>query len=407
MASLAQKLRPNSLEDYIGQAELLGQNGSLSHYIKGGKLEQIPSLILWGPPGVGKTTLAKILIKKSGRKPYEFSGALDSIKDIKSQVDGKYRSEKAILFLDEIHRFLKTQQDYLLDLLDRNVVTLIGATTENPSFSLSRALLSRCVVMTLHKHGLPEVVLMLQRGLKELNKERETQRDFSKASLEYLAKKSNGDLRNGLKLLELVFTLTESDLVETDDVKKCLSSLGDGANLINYDVQGDNHYDTISAFHKSIRGSDADASVYYLMRMLKGGDDPLFVARRMIRIASEDIGLVDNSCLGYCCGVYESVLRLGMPKCLNLMVECAVRLAQSPKSVEIYRGWKKARELVQSHKNMALPAHMSYSSNEIEGKSLLPEELSRSPVLLNRHLGELIDEPQEESDSENEDLGLL
>ncbi|GMM36236.1 ssDNA-dependent ATPase [Saccharomycopsis crataegensis] len=439
--SLAQRLRPKSLKDYIGQLQLVGPDGSVAHYFQDDNIDKIRSMILWGPPGVGKTSLAKIILNESSLKAYEFSAAIDSINQIKSVVDkiDRHRgASKIILFVDEIHRFSRAQQDYLLDLLDRNLVILIGATTENPSFNIIKPLVSRCIVLTLSAHSVSQIKQVLDRGVIELNKTRKYVQDFPEidldsSALEFLAKKSNGDLRNSLKLLELCFLLlTDFDpitkkvithegsvTVSSQMLREKLDAYGGNRSLINYDAKGDNHYDTISAYHKAVRGSDVNGALYYMMRMLKGGDDPLYVCRRIVRIASEDIGVRDNSCLVYCANVYETVLRLGMPKCLKLMVECTMRVAKSLKSVEIYRAWHLAKDLVKKHPNITVPFHLRDSQSKLYNRltdgedghennkfvykynldykdgqvnqQYLPDELTDARVLLKRHLGTKID----------------
>lgn len=569
--SLQKRLQPKTLDAFIGQLDVVGENGSISHYLNDKNINKLPSMLLWGPPGIGKTSLANILLNRTTLLSFKFSATTDSITDIKPVI-AKLKNERklAVLFIDEIHRFSKTQQTFLLDAIDSGFVTLIGATTENPSFNLIKPLTSRCLTVCLHPHNLQEIKSILMEGIRKLNETRIYVHQFprfmfSDEAIEYIAKVSNGDLRNALKLLEISFVLCtdfdpkthqvvdsepffnniamdsqdepnqesddlalsqlinnydkllqsliskaedglsskngkvklekltpdnslqdlmpgqkvarnspnnenifdsltnsqpsltrdysvkpiiekneinnpsrkldlqpidyglEENILDTlDNPQACIVGNGEASpdhdgnlndiwshypsvfvtkeklesivalNYVNFDTKGDSHYDTISAFHKSIRGSDCDASLYYLMRMIYGGDDPLYVCRRMVRIASEDIGIIDNTMFEYCCDVYQAVERMGMPKCINLMAQCAVRLAKLPKSVVIYRGWNDLKAKVASNRDLQglVPKKLMTSNSKIMnrfiGTDIQFEDLS-STEYMNKDDNEEID----------------
>jgi putative ATPase len=287
---LAERMRPRTLADYIGQQHILGENSGLRKAISSGN---IPSMILWGPPGVGKTTLAQIIANTVKRPFHALSAVNSGVKDIREIIDkvnntGLFGSGNAILFIDEIHRFSKSQQDSLLGAVEKGTITLIGATTENPSFEVISALLSRCQVYTLQHHSKDELISLMQRAI-------QSDTDLSKRQIELtetsaLLQISGGDARKLLNALEMVVTQTETDpvVITNDVVTQILQE-----NLPNYDKDGEMHYDIISAFIKSVRGSDPNAAIYWLARMIEGGEDPKFIARRLVILASEDIGLAN------------------------------------------------------------------------------------------------------------------
>ncbi|KAM9899609.1 hypothetical protein OXX69_009412 [Metschnikowia pulcherrima] len=370
---LAQRLRPKTLDDFYGQEKLVGESGILRNLIEA---SQIPSFILWGVPGVGKTSLARIISHTSNHKFVEISGSDSNAKKLKeafaqAQHERQLTGQKTILFLDEIHRFNKAVQDLLLPVIEKGTVTVIGATTENPSFTLNNALLSRMhtFVMDPLPHG--ALVKILNRGLLLVNKTRKLVHGLhliamNKAAVDYIASISTGDSRVALNILESVDAylsglqfraVTKTDANEKFDVSHKLGVIPVTLEQLQpllrtrnfhqmYDKTGENHYDTISAFHKSVRGSNADAAVFYLVKMLRGGEDPLFIARRMIVIASEDIGLRDSSCLPFAIAAMEAIQFVGMPEGEIVLAHCAVKLARAPKSTKSYRALRKAQALL-------------------------------------------------------------
>lgn len=331
-APLAERVRPTTLDDFIGQEELVGRSGLLRGLIEAGR---VPSLILWGSSGTGKTTLARIIAKTSGEGFVfrELSATTNNIADCKNvfveatnllSLTGK----RTIVFLDEIHRFTKSQQDIFLPYVEAGNITLIGATTENPSFRINNALISRCRVFVLAKLTIENVRDVLQRALTLISS------TISEEIVDYIAGLCDGDARVGLNLLDMVLSLPRETL-SLESVRLSLKRT-----TVTYDMKGDEHYNCISAFHKSIRGSDVNASLYYLGRMLQGGEDPLYIARRMVRIASEDIGLSDVGALSLCSTIYTAVQQVGMPEADCILAQGVVYLAQSPKSVAVYKAYK-------------------------------------------------------------------
>lgn len=378
---LSERLRPTDINNYIGQSHLVGEHGILRGYLKHGR---IPSLILWGYPGTGKTTLARILAKNAHLRFIEMSGVMNGVSDCKKAFEEannemKLTRKPTIIFVDEIHRFSKSQQDIFLNYVERGIIILIGATTENPSFNVNKALLSRCRVFVLEKLNNNEMKELIGRGLVEINKVRKLVYNtnvlkLSKEAIDWIAGVADGDGRLALGCVELIDSTfikdnitSTPDNVNVEDVKKLLKK-----STVLYDRVGDAHYDTISAFHKSIRGSNPDAAMYYLARMLNGGEDPLYIARRMIRIASEDIGVLDDSCLPFAIAAYQAVQFVGLPEADLALVHCAVKLARAPKSVEIYRGWNEMKSWM--------------SGNGIEGAKI-PMHLRNAPTKLMNDLG--------------------
>ena len=350
---LAERLRPRTLDEYIGQQHLVGEGAVLRKMIDAGR---ISSFILWGPPGVGKTTLAQIIANKLETPFYTLSAVTSGVKDVRDVIEraqkGRFFNEASpILFIDEIHRFSKSQQDSLLGAVEKGIVTLIGATTENPSFEVIRPLLSRCqlyVLKSLEKEDLEE---LLQRALTKdvVLREKNIELNETSALLRY----SGGDARKLLNILEL--TVESAGNVEpvviTDEmVVNCLQQ-----NPLAYDKDGEMHYDIISAFIKSIRGSDPDAALYWMARMIEGGEDPQFIARRMVISASEDIGLANPNALLLANAAFDTVMKIGWPEARIALAECCVYLATSPKSNSAYLGINDALQLVQQTGNLPVP----------------------------------------------------
>ena len=352
---LAERLRPRSLDDYIGQKHLVGEGAVLRKMIDAGR---ISSFILWGPPGVGKTTLAQIIANKLQTQFYTLSAVTSGVKDVREVIEraqnGRFFNEASpILFIDEIHRFSKSQQDSLLGAVEKGIVTLIGATTENPSFEVIRPLLSRCqlyVLKSLEKEDLQE---LLQRAITKdiILKERKIELKETSAMMRY----SGGDARKLLNILELVVESSSNDkIVITDSiVEECLQQ-----NPLAYDKDGEMHYDIISAFIKSIRGSNPDAALYWMARMIEGGEDPQFIARRLVISAAEDIGLANPNALLLANAAFDAVMKIGWPEGRIPLAECAVYLATSPKSNSAYLGIGTALELVQRTGNQPVPLHL-------------------------------------------------
>jgi len=353
---LAERLRPKTLDDYIGQKHLVGEGAVLRKMIDA---RRISSFILWGPPGVGKTTLAQIIANKLETPFYTLSAVTSGVKDVRDVID-KARSNRffnqmsPILFIDEIHRFSKSQQDSLLGAVETGVVTLIGATTENPSFEVIRPLLSRCQLYTLKSLDKEDLLELLNSAIvKDVYlKERNIELKETDAILRY----SGGDARKLLNILELV---VEADgaldkVVITDD--KVVERLQQ--NPLAYDKDGEMHYDIISAFIKSIRGSDPDGALYWLARMVEGGEDPAFIARRLVISASEDIGLANPNALLLANAAFDAVMKIGWPEGRIPLAEATVYLATSPKSNSAYEGINHALELVRATGNLPVPLHL-------------------------------------------------
>ena len=352
---LAERLRPRTLDDYIGQKHLVGEGAVLRKMIDAGR---ISSFILWGPPGVGKTTLAQIIANKLQTPFYTLSAVTSGVKDVRDVIEraqkGRFFNEASpILFIDEIHRFSKSQQDSLLGAVEKGVVTLIGATTENPSFEVIRPLLSRCQLYVLKSLEKDDLLELLERALTQdvFLKERHIELKETGAMLRY----SGGDARKLLNILELVVeTSGDGDCEITDAfVEQCLQQ-----NPLAYDKDGEMHYDIISAFIKSIRGSDPDAALYWMARMIEGGEDPQFIARRLVISAAEDIGLANPNALLLANAAFDAVMKIGWPEGRIPLAECAVYLATSPKSNSAYLGIDAALGIVQNTGNQPVPLHL-------------------------------------------------
>ncbi|MBP3757264.1 MAG: replication-associated recombination protein A [Prevotella sp.] len=352
---LAERLRPRTLDEYIGQKHLVGEGAVLRSMIEAGR---ISSFILWGPPGVGKTTLAQIIANKLETPFYTLSAVTSGVKDVRDVIEraknGRFFSQSSpILFIDEIHRFSKSQQDSLLGAVEKGVVTLIGATTENPSFEVIRPLLSRCQLYVLKPLEKDDLLQLLERAITtdvELKK-RKIKLTETGAMLRY----SGGDARKLLNILELVVEAESSEEVEITD-EKVVGRLQQ--NPLAYDKDGEMHYDIISAFIKSIRGSDPDAALYWMARMIEGGEDPQFIARRMVISAAEDIGLANPNALLLANAAFDAVMKIGWPEGRIPLAECAVYLATSPKSNSAYLGIDSALLKVRQTGNMPVPLHL-------------------------------------------------
>ncbi len=390
---LAERMRPQSLKDYIGQQHILCEKCGLRRAIESG---HIPSMIFWGPPGIGKTTLAQIIAHSVNRPFYTLSAINSGVKDIREIIQkvknqGLFGSQNAILFIDEIHRFSKSQQDSLLGAVEQGTLTLIGATTENPSFEVISALLSRCQVYTLKHHTKVELTQLLQRAIDEdveLKKKSITLKET-----EALIKVSGGDARKLLNALEIVVEQIDADKIEiTNQVVMDIIQ----ENLPIYDKNGEQHYDIISAFIKSIRGSDPNAGVYWLARMIEGGEDPKFIARRLLILAAEDIGLANPNALMMAKTCFDAVSIIGFPESRIILSQCVIYLATSPKGNAAYMAINMAQDEVKKSGGLAVPLplrnaptalmkEMGYGkgykyshngANNFEAQEFLPKEIS-------------------------------
>jgi len=393
---LAERVRPKSLEDYISQRHLVGEKGILTNHIKQGI---IPSLIFWGPPGIGKTTLANIIATTSERPFYTLSAISSGVKDVREIIEkakkgsGLFTSKNPILFIDEIHRFSKSQQDSLLGAVEKGWVTLIGATTENPSFEVIPALLSRCQVYILNSFDKDDLVLLLQRAIKEdviLYKKKITLKET-----EALLQVSGGDARKLLNIFEIIVGNEEAITITNKLVLEKIQK-----NTVRYDKTGEQHYDIISAFIKSIRGSDPNGAVYWLARMIEGGEDLKFIARRLLIAASEDIGNANPTALILANTTFQAVSSIGYPESRIILSQCAVYLANSPKSNASYMAIKNAQDIVKKTGDLSIPLHLRNAptklmkdldygknykySHDYEGnfvaQEFLPDEISNTKI---------------------------
>lgn len=355
MKPLAERLRPTTLDDYIGQKHLVGPGAVLRQMIDSG---HISSFILWGPPGVGKTTLAKIIAQHLDTPFYTLSAVNSGVKEVREVIDratnGRFFSEQSpILFIDEIHRFSKSQQDSLLAAVETGAITLIGATTENPSFEVIRPLLSRCQVYVLKSLDKTDLEVLLHRALTKdlVLKERHIEVKETEALFRY----SGGDARKLLGILDLVTSASDADplVIDNATITERLQQ-----NPLAYDKEGEMHYDIISAFIKSIRGSDPDAALYWLARMIEGGEDPKFIARRLVISASEDIGLANPNALLLANAAFDAVAKIGWPEGRIPLAETTVYLATSAKSNSAYMGINNALQLVKRTGNLPVPLHL-------------------------------------------------
>ena len=397
-APLAERIRPQQLGDYISQSHLVGTNGALTQQIAKGI---IPSLIFWGPPGTGKTTLAQIISQESKRPFYTLSAINSGVKDIREVIEkakqsgGLFTSKNPILFIDEIHRFSKSQQDSLLAAVEKGWITLIGATTENPSFEVIPALLSRCQVYTLNAFNKEDLEALLNRAMHSdvVLKEKK----IHLTETEALLRLSGGDGRKLLNLFELVVNASnETEIIITND--RVLELVQQ--NTVLYDKTGEQHYDIVSAFIKSIRGSDPNGAVYWLARMIEGGEDVKFIARRMLILSSEDIGNANPTAFIMANNTFQAVATIGYPESRIILSQCAVYLATSPKSNASYQAIGKAQQIVKQTGDLSVPIHLrnaptplmkelgygeeyKYShdyDNNFAEQEFLPEAISGTPI---------------------------
>lgn len=363
MTPLAERLRPTTLDAYVGQKHLVGPGAPLRRMIE---QKRVSSFILWGPPGVGKTTLASIVAKALDAPFYTLSAVQSGVKDVREAIDNAaknrfFQQASPILFIDEIHRFSKSQQDSLLAAVERGTINLIGATTENPSFEVIRPLLSRCQVYTLKSLGREELLQLIDHALSTdvMLKEREVRIEENEALLRF----SGGDARKLLNILDLLTAAAPSEgpiIINNESVTEQLQQ-----NPLAYDKQGEMHYDIISAFIKSIRGSDPDAALYWMARMIEGGEDPVFIARRLVISAAEDVGLANPNALLLANAAFDTVHKIGWPEARIPLAEAVVYLATSPKSNSAYKGIGIALETVRRTGNLPVPLHLRNAPTEL------------------------------------------
>lgn len=366
MQPLAERMRPRSLDEYIGQKHLVGEKAILRRTVES---DRIPSMILWGPPGVGKTTLANIIASVTKRAFFSLSAINSGVKDVRETIEEAKRRQffntaNPIMFIDEIHRFSKSQQDSLLGAVEKGIVTLIGATTENPSFEVIPALLSRCQVYVLKELESDDLIELVNRALK--NDEVLKLKNMRFTETDALLLLSGGDARKLLNIIELIAEFAPNNLPPQNDIAQNTVFEIDNQtvtniiqqNIARYDKSGEQHYDIISAFIKSMRGSDPNAAVYYLARMLEGGEDVLFIARRMIILASEDIGLANPNALLMATTTAQAVHQIGMPEARIILSQCAIYLATSPKSNSAYMAIDAAIAKVRATGNLSVPLNL-------------------------------------------------
>lgn len=362
-APLAERIRPRTLQEYISQLHLVGPEGSLTQQINKGI---IPSLLLWGPPGTGKTTLAEIIAKESKRPFFVLSAINSGVKDIREVIDkakqsgGMFTAKNPILFIDEIHRFSKSQQDSLLAAVEKGWITLIGATTENPSFEVIPALLSRCQVYILNSFSKDDLLALLHRAM-----EKDTHlctKNIKLKETEALLRLSGGDGRKLLNIFELVINASHTDevIISNEMVMKLVQK-----NTVLYDKTGEQHYDIVSAFIKSIRGSDPNGAVYWLARMIEGGEDVKFIARRMLILSSEDIGNANPTAFVMANNTFQAVATIGYPESRIILSQCAVYLATSPKSNASYLAIGKAQKVVKQTGDLPVPIHLRNAPTQL------------------------------------------
>lgn len=399
-------MRPRTLDEVCGQ-ELVGPSGVLRGLVEA---DRVPSMVLWGDPGTGKTTIARLIANTAGSRFVEINSTSSGVGEVKklfsdARTELTLTGRKTIIFCDEIHRFSKSQQDVFLGPVEAGQITLIGATTENPSFKVVNALLSRCRTFTLNKLADADLTTILRRALEAENC---TSPLLDDEMLQYLAAFADGDARTALNLLELAMDLSTRPAITSSQIKKSLTQ------TLVYDRAGDQHYDTISAFHKSIRGSDPDAALYYLARMLQSGEDPLYIARRLIVVASEDVGLADNTLLPLATAAYSACEKIGMPECRINLAHAAVALSLAPKSTRAYRGLSNALAALQEPgiAGLPVPVHLrgaptrlmkemgfgreyKYNPDFVDGRvaqEYLPEKMKGRVFLEERDLGTKIDD---------------
>lgn len=378
---LADKLRPNKLEDFLGQEEIVGESKLLREAIKN---DNIPSMIFWGPPGTGKTTLALIIAQKTNSEFIKISAVSSGLKDLREIIEkagiNHRLGKKTILFIDEIHRWNKTQQDALLPHIENGLIILIGATTENPSFEVRGALLSRTRVFIFKQLDDKSMGKIIKKGMKSISVK------MNKKSIDFLSGISNGDARVALNILE--YASSQSKEIDIDLIKEAAQKTA-----LIYDKNGEEHYNIISALHKSMRGSDANASLYWLARLIEGGEDPLYIARRIIRFAAEDIGLANSRALDLAVNTYNACHYIGYPECNVILAEAAVYMAKSKKSNELYTAYNKVREDIERTGNLGVPLHLRNATTKLmeeigygkgygkENQEYMPEKLKNKKYL--------------------------
>ena len=363
IAPLAERIRPKVIDQYVGQQHLVGPQGAIRPILKTG---QLPSLILWGPPGTGKTTLAMLMAKANDRPFYSLSAINSGVKEVRQIIEkaknsgGLFTQKGPLLFIDEIHRFSKSQQDSLLGAVEKGYVTLIGATTENPSFEVIKALLSRCQIYTLKPLETEDLQLLLNRAIDEDDILK--QKKINLIEDQALLKLSGGDARKMLSLLELVVMSQEGDEVNiTDEIVLQKAQ----TKTVLFDKDGDQHYDIISAFIKSIRGSDPNAAVYWLARLIEGGEDVKFIARRLLILASEDIGNANPTALVLANNTFQAVAAIGYPEARIILSQCVIYLATSPKSNTSYMAIGKAQQMVQDTGSLQVPLPLRNAASKL------------------------------------------
>ncbi len=358
---LADLLRPDSLDDYIGQEKLVGSSGPIREMIEN---DDLVSLIFWGPPGTGKTTLANIIAKETRSYFVRLSAVSAGKGDVSKVIDEArdvyqaYNGRRTILFLDEIHRFNKAQQDYLLPFVEDGTIILIGATTENPSFEVNSALLSRTRVFILDRLEIDDIKQILQKAIKFIESNTDKKVKLNKEAEGFLAAMANGDMRNALNMFELSFKIALNKSKNIVKIDKVTVEKAIQQSPFYYDKSGEEHYNLISALHKSLRSSDPDASLYWLARMLEAGEQPEYLARRMLRFASEDIGMADSNALVLANTVFDAVKKIGLPECKVHLSHLAIYLARAPKDNSAYVGYAKATTDAKDTLNLPVPLHL-------------------------------------------------
>lgn len=355
---LAEKMRPLDLDDYIGQEEIVGENSAIKKMIE---TDHVTSMILWGPPGVGKTTLAKIIAQKTKSSFHELSAVTSGVKEIKeifaTSKMNKISGRKTILFVDEIHRFNKSQQDAFLPYVENGDIILIGATTENPSFEVNSALLSRTKVYVLKSLDKENIIQILKKAKDKYYSEIH----IEDGCFSLISELSNGDARNALNTLENLFNTVDKNKVTKKDLENILQS-----KTYLYDKNGEEHYNLISALHKSMRNSDPDAALYYTARMLEAGEKPLYIVRRLIRFASEDVGLANPNALVQATATYQAVQLIGMPECNVNIAQLVVYLSISPKSNSLYKAYESAKKDALKTANLKVPMHLRNQTTALD-----------------------------------------